>query len=450
MFQGIRFKLILLTFLLVATITTASSLVVMNVMDEFILGQLVRRGLAIGRSVSSAAAFSFVSEDRLALDNLVSKVREQQEDIVFVATVDRTGRIRSHSDLRRTGDAFVEAPGSLLEAQPDGAKVLRVLQDGEPAFHFRVPVSFAGKHVGQVHLGIANDALVTAQSRARTKVSLISAVVLALGVMGTFFISRLITTPIRALARCVSQLSAGRYEDELPVRARDELGDLSRSFNEMARLITEQQGSLRQYAQDLEEAYVGTVKVLAAAIDARDPYTLGHSERVAALSVAIGGVLDLDERKLKDLELACLFHDVGKIRTPDQVLQKLERLDQEERLLIRRHPEDGADILRIVESLHDLIPAVLHHHEWYDGRGYPAGLAGDQIPLFAAIIAIADAYDAMTSSRTYRNALPPELAVAELLSYRGTQFHPQLTDLALEVLERDGVLMGRQQLACRA
>ncbi|MDW7711303.1 MAG: HD domain-containing protein [Deferrisomatales bacterium] len=450
MFQGIRFKLTTLTFLLVATITTASSVVAMNVMDEFILGQLVRRGLAIGRSVSSAAAYSFLAGDRLALDNLVSKVSEQQDDIVFVAVVDQGGRLRAHSDLRRTNEALGEAQGRLLEADPDGSRVLRVLRDEGPAFDFRVPVSFAGKHLGQVHLEIANDALVTAQSRARTKVFLVSALVLALGVTGTLLISRLVTTPIKVLARCVSELSTGQYKEEIPVRARDELGELSRSFNEMARLITKQQGSLQQYARDLEGAYVGTVKVLAAAIEARDPYTLGHSERVATLSVAIGRVLGLDEAELRDLELACLFHDVGKIRTPDQVLQKLAPLNEEERRVIMRHPEDGADVLRIVESLHGLIPGVLHHHEWYDGSGYPEGLSGDQIPLFAAIIAIADAYDAMTSSRSYREALSPEQAAAELLAYRGTQFHPQLTDLVLEILERDGILAGEEPLACRA
>ncbi|MFU8857175.1 MAG: HAMP domain-containing protein, partial [Deferrisomatales bacterium] len=263
MFQGIRFKLTTLTFLLVATITTASSVVAMNVMDEFILGQLVRRGLAIGRSVSSAAAYSFLAGDRLALDNLVSKVSEQQDDIVFVAVVDQGGRLRAHSDLRRTNEALGEAQGRLLEADPDGSRVLRVLRDEEPAFDFRVPVSFAGKHLGQVHLEIANDALVTAQSRARTKVFLVSALVLALGVTGTLLISRLVTTPIKVLARCVSELSTGQYKEEIPVRARDELGELSRSFNEMARLITKQQGSLQQYARDLEGAYVGTVKVLA-------------------------------------------------------------------------------------------------------------------------------------------------------------------------------------------
>jgi len=439
-----------LTFLLVATITTASSIVVMNVMDEFALGQLVRRGLAIGRSVASPAAYSFLAGDRLALDHLVSKVREQQEDVVFVAAVDASGRVRAHSNLQRTNDTLVESQGRLLEAGPDGSRVLQVLRDGEPAFDFRVPVSFAGKHLGQVHLEIANDALVTAQSRTKAQVFLVSALVLALGVVGTFFISRLVTTPIKVLARCVSELSAGRYEEKIPVRAQDELGELSRSFNEMARLITEQQGSLQRYALDLEEAYVGTVKVLAAAIDARDPYTLGHSERVAKLSVAIGRILGLNEGELRNLELACLFHDVGKIRTPDEVLQKLKRLNHKERSISMRHPEDGADILRIVESLHELIPAVLHHHEWYDGSGYPAGLSGDQIPLSAAIIAIADAYDAMTSSRPYREALSPGQAAAELVSYRGTQFHPELTDLALEVLERDGTLAGEDQVACQA
>jgi putative nucleotidyltransferase with HDIG domain len=248
----------------------------------------------------------------------------------------------------------------------------------------------------------------------------------------------MITTPIKTLAQGVSELSSGEFKAELRVSANDELGELSRSFNRMAGLIIEQKASLQTYALELEDSYVTTVKVLAAAIDARDPYTLGHSERVAKMSVRVGQILKLTKDELKDLELACLFHDVGKIRTPDHILQKQARLNKEEERLIQRHPEEGAEILRIVESLHDLVPAVLHHHEWYNGEGYPKGLKGERIPLLASIIAIADSYDAMTSSRPYRKARPPELALNELRAHRGIQFHPQLTDLFVEIMERDG------------
>jgi putative nucleotidyltransferase with HDIG domain len=180
---------------------------------------------------------------------------------------------------------------------------------------------------------------------------------------------------------------------------------------------------------------MATVKVLATAIDARDSHTLGHSARVARLSRLLGERLGLGYEELHDLEMACLFHDVGKIRTPDHILHKEGRLGHEEYALMMKHTDDGADILRLVDSLHKHIPSVLHHHEWYNGEGYPARLCGDDIPLFAAIMAITDAYDAMTSSRPYKNIRTKEDAIRELKAFRGIQFNPKLTDHFIEILK---------------
>lgn len=194
----------------------------------------------------------------------------------------------------------------------------------------------------------------------------------------------------------------------------------------MAAQIAEQRGKLNRYAHDLEEAYVSIVKVVAAAIDARDSYTHGHSARVAQLSLLIGKEIGLSPDELTDLEVACLFHDVGKIKTPDSILLKPDKLSPAEYKEMMSHVEYGATILSWAPSLEKYIPSTRHHHEWHNGKGYPDGLSGDNIPLFAAIIAIGDTFDAITSDRPYRKARSAEDALKEINRMSGIQFRPDL------------------------
>jgi putative nucleotidyltransferase with HDIG domain len=206
----------------------------------------------------------------------------------------------------------------------------------------------------------------------------------------------------------------------------------------MSGLITTQRDRLAQNAQELEEAYVSTVRVVAAAIDARDSYTLGHSTRVSDLAVALAKELGLSGQEREDIEIACLFHDVGKIKIPDAILHKTGRLDAPEWKEMQRHPEYGAEILGKAPSLRKFIPAVRHHHEWYDGSGYPDGLSREKIPLAAAIISLADSYDAMTSDRPYRTAMTKEEALDTIREFSGKQFSPELTPIFLGIFDKSG------------
>jgi HD-GYP domain-containing protein (c-di-GMP phosphodiesterase class II) len=155
---------------------------------------------------------------------------------------------------------------------------------------------------------------------------------------------------------------------------------------------------------------------------------------VAALTRSIGAAIGLSHHELEDLELASLFHDVGKLKTPDCVLLKDGPLDPQEHREISNHSESGAAILSRARSLQKYIPAVRHHHEWFSGEGYPDGLRGDDIPLHAAIIAVADAFDAMTSARPYKNALSNEEALQELSIFAGRQFNPRLVEVLHKVI----------------
>lgn len=428
MFMGIRVKLSLLTCLLVTIVIIVSSVIVMRIMDTFLLGELVKRGMSLSRGAANSAGYSMLIRDRLSLDNLAAKIKERQGDIIYVAVVDHLGNIAAHSDLLKSGSHFQPEAGVTIDKDIDGSLASRVTRKGQVSYEFSTPIVFAGKEVGQFHLGIDAAALTTAQVAARREVAIMAVVLLLLSVAGTCYIARIFTLPIKQLNEGVFQLKSGSDLRAIAVTQHDELGELTNNFNEMARVILHQQDKLAEYAHGLEESYLSTVKILATSIDARDDYTMQHSTRVAALSLMMAEQMGLSTEHQRELEVAALVHDLGKIRTPDHILKKTGPLSDDEFQRVRRHPRDGADILGCSRALRRFIPAVLYHHEWFNGQGYPEGLKGESIPLFAAIIALADSYDAMTSSRPYRDGLAPEVAINEIIRCRGTQFNPDLTD----------------------
>ncbi len=180
---------------------------------------------------------------------------------------------------------------------------------------------------------------------------------------------------------------------------------------------------------DIREMFTQTVKALASAIDARDPSTKKHSEHVSGIAVEIGQAMNLSESELEQLEWAGLLHDIGKIGIRDSVLLKPEKLTREERMLMNEHPVKGEEILRDVDQLAAERPLIRHHHEWYNGSGYPDRLIGDQIPLLARVLHVADAFEAMTASRPYRPVpLTAAEAHEELRRYAGIQFDPMVVE----------------------
>ena len=184
---------------------------------------------------------------------------------------------------------------------------------------------------------------------------------------------------------------------------------------------------------ETRDLFFGSVSALSQAIDAKDGFTRGHADRVSRIAGAISRDMGLSEAEIEKIELAGLLHDIGKIGVEDRILMKPMRLDADEQELMRRHPQYGASILEPSAALRPLVPFVLHHHENFDGSGYPDGLRGEQIPLGSRIIIVADAYEAMTSDRIYRKSIGHERAVEQLNKYKGSQFDPRIVR-ALEAL----------------
>jgi HD-GYP domain-containing protein (c-di-GMP phosphodiesterase class II) len=251
---------------------------------------------------------------------------------------------------------------------------------------------------------------------------------LAIGV----WLARLITRPVQRLVEATRLVSAGDLDHEAPVTTHDEIGELTQSFNQMTRSLKEKGASLRVAMAQLQDTYLMTIEALAAAVEARDPYTHGHTQRVEEYAVIMARALDCSEEEISAIRRASVLHDIGKIGIEDVILRKQGRLEPDEELRMQRHPVIGVDMLHGIDFLEPVLPLVRHHHERWDGNGYPDQLHADEIPLGARILAVADALDAMTSDRPYRAARTFEYAKTEILKGSGTHFDPEVVTVFIK------------------
>jgi putative nucleotidyltransferase with HDIG domain len=266
--------------------------------------------------------------------------------------------------------------------------------------------------------------------------ALSGAAALAVALPLSAWFARRLARPVSECVHGALDIARGRFGRQVAVTVRNEVGELAYTFNHMSRQLETYDRENRALIAALEAGYLATLRSLASAIDAKDPSTRGHSDRVAELAVAVGRELGLDEPVLKALAYGGLLHDVGKIGIPEAILHKADGLAPAELEHMRAHPVIGAEILRGVTFLEAAAPAVRNHHERWDGTGYPDRLAGDAIPLVARVVNAADTFDACTSVRPYQQALTAEAALAVLQRLRGTQIDPAVCDALERVVRR--------------
>jgi len=270
-------------------------------------------------------------------------------------------------------------------------------------------------------LASIDDSSRTLLQAVRRDLAFMAAGAMGLALIGSIWLAHLLTGPIGRLSSSLQAMAASPdAESRLPLTGSSrEVDTLTDTFNALM-------SSVSAAEAETKAAYTGAIQALATALDARDPYTAGHSERVSVLSVAIGRTLGLPAEEIEVLRLGALLHDIGKIGVPDDVLRKPGALTATEYDAIKQHPVLGARILRSVPFLTKHLLIVELHHERPDGRGYPRGLRGDDIPLVARIVHAADAYDAMTSARAYRQAMASAAALRELWRCSGTEYHAEI------------------------
>lgn len=244
----------------------------------------------------------------------------------------------------------------------------------------------------------------------------------AVALVLAYLLAGTITRPIQTLAAGTAAFARGEFDQRVAVLSRNELGTLAETFNMMAQEIQGYIQRLSAAAQLNNELFMGTVKALAEAIDEKDPYTRGHSERVNRYAVLLAKQLGMSQKEIREVHIASLFHDIGKIGIEDKILRKPAVLTDEEYTIMKQHPEKGAQMLSKIKAMKDIIPGMRFHHERWDGTGYPLRLRGDQIPLGARIVAVADAFDAMTTNRPYQRAMSYDKAIARLFELADRAF----------------------------
>ena len=255
-----------------------------------------------------------------------------------------------------------------------------------------------------------------------------AALVLVLCVAVSWFFVRTLSHPIKRLAAASSCFAAGDLSTRVSVRTRNEIGELAHSFNVMADEIEEQIRKLKRAARENHELFMDTIRAMAQAIDAKDPYTRGHSMRVNRYSVIVAKELGLTGAQLREIHVSSLMHDVGKIGINDAILQKPGKLTDEEFEVMKTHTVLGANIIAPIRQMKRIIPGLRWHHERMGGQGYPDGLSGDQIPLMARIIAIADTFDAITTHRPYQKAMPFDAALEVLQRLKGVALDAKIVE----------------------
>ncbi|PYU36167.1 MAG: hypothetical protein DMG31_01660 [Acidobacteria bacterium] len=417
--------------------------------EPLALGPENRPAFVMAIPLEVAEQFSGMLAAVVSLDSVLRRLEETSVRGRTVFVVDHSGRVIAHPDTRRVVPG-TDLRSSYIVAQASGlpkdlrttATVQRFLdiEEGRKAeligTYSTIP-DLAWTVIAQRGLEEARDDAGVKELNAQA-LTFVLVVIAAAVILGYLFAVG-ISTPIRALAASTRAISRGEFHERAPVRGAAEISELAQTFNNMAGDIESYIARLKQAAEENRELFLGSIRMLAAAIDEKDPYTRGHSDRVAKYSVMVGQQLGLSAEELDRLRISALLHDVGKIGVDDRVLKKPGALTAEEFQIMKQHPSKGANIMRPVAQLKEMLPGIELHHEHVDGKGYPYGLKGDEIPLMARIISVSDVLDAMTTNRPYQSARDIDDALQVIRKLAGSKFDPNVVG-ALEAVVQSGKL----------
>lgn len=350
---------------------------------------------------------------------------------VHATLVDRSGRILFPLAARASGrhpsslvSDFERFPARVTrsEAQSGGGVLASIAPVGQPDWG--------------VLLERDLDAAFASVDRMVRDTLLWSAAALAGALLLGLFSARRISRPIAQLASSSRAVSEGQYGTNVEVTGTAELADLSENFNRMSESIRDAFENLKRAARENHELFINSIRALAAAIDAKDPYTRGHSERVARYASQVAREMELPAQEVRRVRLSALLHDVGKIGIDDRILRKPSALTEEEFEIMKSHPVKGAAIMEAIPELRDVIPGMKHHHERWEGGGYPDGLKGEDIPLQARIVSVADTFDAMTTTRPYQSAMDIRFVFQRLRDLAGNRFDPTVVNALIRSYEK--------------
>jgi HD-GYP domain-containing protein (c-di-GMP phosphodiesterase class II) len=422
-----------------------------SISESFAVGQDNHPALVMSVPLMSDGEFAGMFAAVVSLDNVQALLRDASEHNRTVYVVDAHGRIVAFPDSEQyVPGRDVTSIFPLARQVADLPKDVRTTLNTKfvlPGKGKRHPIEMIGTYSPIPELRWAviaqrslDDARVDAgvQELTAQALSFVVGVTIVALCFGYLFALG-ITKPIQGLVHSTRAISRAEFHERVPVRGAAEISELAETFNHMAGDIEEYVGKLKVAATENRELFLGSIRMIAAAVDEKDPYTRGHSGRVAKYSTILGDILGLNSEDLDTLKISALLHDVGKIGVDDRVLKKPGKLTDEEFELMKQHTVKGANIMRPVPQLKDMIPGIELHHERMDGNGYPYGLQGDQIPMMARIIAVADTLDAITTNRPYQSAMDLEYALDRICSLKVSKFDANVVG-ALQSAVRSGRL----------
>ncbi|HXA16581.1 MAG TPA: HD domain-containing phosphohydrolase [Thermoanaerobaculia bacterium] len=381
------------------------------------------------------------------LRRISERIRDEGKGDVTAFLVDRSGKLLLHSE-------------AAVEVQHPDFSYLKIVQEFSKApVHLTIPygdnrggerVQMLGTvaPVGRPDWGVVVQkpekvAYASVSKMVRATITWIS-IALIVAILAAIVFASGIAGPVRALAERTREIANGNYHQRIELKTHNEIGELAENFNSMSGAIETAIEQLRKAAHENHLLFINSVRMLAAAIDAKDPYTRGHSERVARYSIGIGKNIGLSEQEMRNLRISALLHDVGKIGIDDRILRKPGALSEDEFEVMKGHPVKGAVIMSGVAQLIDIIPGMKYHHEKWSGGGYPEGLTAEEIPMQARIVAIADTFDAMTTNRPYQKAMEINYVVEKIKSFAGTRFDPRVVEAFANAVRRGDITIDEQ------
>jgi HD-GYP domain-containing protein (c-di-GMP phosphodiesterase class II) len=376
--------------------------------------------------------------------------------VVFV--VDQNGRAVAHPEA---SVAFSEKPMTDMKVVRDWQESGKQVQSALEPFtlvregrNINMLGSYASAELDKnSRLGVIaiqdESAALASVSDMRRQTLWISLVAAMLTVLIGFFFAKKLTQPVQALAVGAQRIAAGDFSQRIEVSSRTEIGDLGDSFNLMTDHLESYIKDLQHSADENRELFLGTVKGLAAAIDGKDPYTRGHSERVSRISVAIAQRMGVPDDECEKIRISALLHDIGKIAIDDNILKKPAALTDDEYTIMKTHPQRGYKIMSQIRAMKEFLPGMYMHHEMVNGQGYPQGLKGDEIPLMGKIVAVADTFDAMTTDRPYQLAMKFEDAVERIKDFIDTRYDADVVAAFVAACEEGQIRPGSVKLKSR-
>lgn len=419
---------------------------------------IVSAPVVIKETVAAAivAVFSFREIARLMSENRqMSEAELWKSGLPIVFVVDEKGRAVYHPDANVVNDQKSLIDLKIVEEWMESSRQIQ-----------SALVPFTANFEGESHAmigaystaALGNDLIfgvvamqdeskaLASVAEMRQKMWLISLMFALIALLVGSIFARQLTAPLLKLVVAAQKIAAGDFSTRVETKNITEIGTLGESFNSMSDNLEEHIHNLAKAAQENRELFVGTVKALAAAIDGKDKYTRGHSERVSRISAAIGQRLGMNDEEVETLRISALLHDVGKIGVSDAILNKPTALTDEEFEQMKSHPKVGYKIMAQIPAMKNYLPGIYMHHEMINGAGYPQGLKGAEIPLQARIISVADTFDAMIIDRPYQKGFSMEDTLNRIKSFVGTRYDGKVVEALVEACADGQIGVGTVRL----